>query len=557
MARKIPKFKNRFLGKVIELDFDTPPICKHCGRPMKIQSRSKPRNIVGLAENYKIIKVYRVCGNSSCNGCMEKPIFVPNPSVKPKCTFDMEVQALICKLRWKDHKTEEEIVEYLRENHEISISIGQVGNILKVYEIGCAQRYKPEVVKKIKENGGIVLTVDAMEPLKGEKAIYVARDELTGTKLGAKRLPNGKTKTIKIFLEGVKKSIETELKVPVKAIICDAQKEQKAALESVFPGVPICLCGYHFYKNILKDPLAADSSLMKTIRSILRKVSVIKDYMYRVADGRSKDEDSSLVDDVLELLASLSNWTRKPRDPCFSGLELRDRVVDVSKLVREMYKEIQSGIFSPGEMKEIKRIMKGVQKCLDETRYAAAGLKRVKIHLEEIVGILDAKNQSSSEGLARLGKLAEKVMGCTTTGHHAKFEKEFAGALCKYADTKGELLFNHRDVKGAPLTNNNHELSHMSIKHQLRRIIGHKAASYYLLAHGERILFVDPDESLAGITSILSEMDQAAARKLIESERRSRSSIFILMHVVDKWKEKVRKLREKLKNLKKAISIIT
>jgi hypothetical protein len=557
MSKSVAGFEDRFEGKVIELDFEIVPTCNLCGKPLKVKSRSEPRYVVGVDDNYQIVKVYRVCGNSMCPGCLEKPVFVPNPYVKPRCTFDIEVQALICKLRWIDHKTEEEIVNFLWEVHEIKISMGHVGNILKMYEIGCSQAYKPEFVKQITKNGGIILTVDAMEPLKGEHAIYMVRDELTGLKLGTKRLPNGKTVTIEKFLKGVKKSIEEELKVPVMAIICDAQKEQKAALESVFPGVKICLCGFHFYKNILKEPMAADSTMMKTIRSMLRKVPVIKEYRLRISEQSGDDGDPSLVDECLDLLLNLSNWTRKPRDPCFSGLELRDRVKDVFHLVCEMHGEAGSEIFTPDEEKQIKRIKKDVNKCLRKTQYAAAGLKRVKVHLEKIVEILDAPKQTSKEGLARFTVLAEELVEYAATGRRTKFEKGFVGAFCKYVETKGELLFNHLDVEGAPLTNNNHELTHMAIKHQLRRIIGHKAASHYLLAHGERILFVDPNESLAGITRILSEMDQAAAMRLIESERKPRSAISIVMHVVDKWKKKITSLWEKLANLRRAKPTIT
>nr|MDO8113193.1 hypothetical protein [Candidatus Sigynarchaeota archaeon] len=41
---------------------------------------------------------------------------------------------------------------------------------------------------KTKDEGGIILTIDAMEPLKGEPSVYMARDELTNTTLGAKQL---------------------------------------------------------------------------------------------------------------------------------------------------------------------------------------------------------------------------------------------------------------------------------------------------------------------------------------------------------------------------------
>ena len=111
MSKTITNFKYRFRGKTIELDFEPIPTCDLCGKPMKIKSRSRPRHVVGVEENYKAVKVYRVCGNSACPGCLKKPIFVKNPHVKPRCSFDIGVQALVCELRWKHHKTEEEIIE--------------------------------------------------------------------------------------------------------------------------------------------------------------------------------------------------------------------------------------------------------------------------------------------------------------------------------------------------------------------------------------------------------------------------------------------------------------
>ena len=549
MSRAVAGFARRYRNKVLELDFETQPSCKHCGRKMKVQARSKPHHVVGQRENYIIITVYRRCGNSMCIGSFEKPIAPENHHVLPYCEFDVEVQALICELRWKTH---DEIVEILLQTHGISITNSSVGNILKLYEIGCSQKYKMDHVEKIKQNGGIILTVDAMEPLKGEPAVYMARDELTGLKLGAKHLPNKKQSTIEAFFRGVKATIDNELGVPVKAIVCDAQKEQLGALEAVFPGVSICLCGYHFYKNVLKAPLAENSTLMKTIRSMLRKMGVLKEYQYRMAEQGEQDGEASLVDDVLEMVSGLSNWTRKTRDPCFSGLELWDRVVDVLDLVHDMRGEVGTGIFTPGEERIISRIKKGLQACVDKTATVAGGLKRVKEYLAAIVSIIDADSESSEEGLRRLGALRDELEAAIAVTRCTQFERDFVEALGKYIDTKGERLFTYRDVVGAPLTNNNHELQHMSIKHQLRRIIGHSAASHYLLAHGERIMFVDPSETFEGIKDILRGMDQVAARKVIDSERKPRTSIAFIMHAAAKWKAKVAQLREKLAILKRA-----
>jgi len=522
---------------------------------MKIQARSKPRCLAGSQENYKFIKVCRRCGSSLCPGRYEKPISPPDPPALTGFTLDLEVQARICEMRWKDRNTEAEIVDRLRRENGIIITEGTVGNVLRLYEIGCSQKYKPEIVEKIKANRGIILTIDAMEPLKGEPAVYMGRDEISGLVIHAKQLRNKKELTIEKFLLDVKIRVETALKVPVLGIVCDAQKEIVHMVEKVFPGIPICLCDYHFYKLVLKAPLEADSGLLTKIRSLLRNISVLKDYKSREVASTKTGNELGLVDDILDTLVALSNWTRKPRDPCFTGLELRSRVVDMLGVIREVHSEAGNGILSSKEEKTIKRLEEILDACIAKTRHVASGLERVKEYLAVIVSILDADNESKEGGMRRMEafkvELEQKVGGSKNT----KFEKEFAKAFGKYVDTKGERLFNYRMVKGAPKTNNHHELKHMAVKHQLRRTIGHSAASYYLLMHGECMVFVNPDESLENIKVILRDMDVEAAKKIIASERKPRTATSIIMHVADKWKEKMARLRAKLAKLKRANTI--
>ena len=196
MSRGILDFRKRYRGKTIEHDFKEAPRCKYCGRKMKIQARSKPHHVAGKEENYDIIKVYRRCGNRDCPGYLEKPISPPDTIALTGFGIDLDLQAEICEMRFKDNRTAKEIVKHLKEEHGVSTSESRIGNILKRYEIGCSQKYKPEAVEKLKASGGIMFTIDAMEPLKGEPAVYTARDEITNITLGAKQLPNKKVATI-------------------------------------------------------------------------------------------------------------------------------------------------------------------------------------------------------------------------------------------------------------------------------------------------------------------------------------------------------------------------
>jgi len=520
---------------------------------MKVQSRSRPHHVVGKHENYCIVTVRRACGNSLCPGNFEKPIAPENPHVMPFCEFDFEVQALICELRFKYHQTDKEIADYLHDHHGIWIDETTVGDTVRLYEVGCSQKYKPKVVEKIKENGGVFLTIDAMQPLKGEPPIYMARDEYTGLKLGAEQLPNKKELTIEKFVNDVKTRIGTELGVDVIGIMSDAEKELVKALEKAFPGVPLSSCEYHFYQNVLDAPLGVDSHVITTIRAMLRKLTDVKAYKARASPNGKNNEETSLVDDILGAVYALSNWTKKPRDPAFSGLELRGRIVDALGVVREMHAETGAGIFTKQEEKVIGRVKKGLEKCANTTRRAASGLERVKGHLARIVSILDANEETAEVGLARLRMLKDElVKGCAEM-KCTKFEKLFIEELDRYIETKGERLFAHRCMKVAPRTNNKHELEHLKVKHLLRRTIGHAAASYYLLVHGAQLIFVNPEEKHDDIKRILREMDVDAAKKVIAANKRSRNAMSIIMHVKDKWKEKMARLREKLLNLKRAV----
>ncbi|MHA1731858.1 MAG: hypothetical protein ACTSU5_07935 [Promethearchaeota archaeon] len=94
----------------------------------------------------------------------------------------------------------------------------------------------------------------------------------------------------------------------------------------------------------------------------------------------------------------------------------------------------------------------------------------------------------------------------------------------------GEHLFNYKRVPGGPTTNNSHELQYKQLEHLLRRAIGHSAANEYLLACGERPVFVNPGEAFEDIDAIIQEVDQGDARRQVAAGRKSREGLTYVVH---------------------------
>ena len=60
------------------------------------------------------------------------------------------------------------------KHFKIVLNLATIERMLKVYEIGCSEKYKPEIVEKIKKIGGVLLTIDGMRPSPEIRAYILA-----------------------------------------------------------------------------------------------------------------------------------------------------------------------------------------------------------------------------------------------------------------------------------------------------------------------------------------------------------------------------------------------
>ncbi len=525
---------HRPFGERVTIDFVETRYCEHCGRPKAVKTRTGWHPYVDLDANKECRSTRRHCGDPFCPGYREYET-ADVPDVPPKADFSYAVQAMVCELRWRYKHTYEEIVAEMSARFQIEMSLNTVENFLRIYEMGCALKYRPVVVEKMRANGGIILTIDGMAPLRGRQGLYVAYDHLTGQTLGARKLPNQRQDTIADFLETIKTRVEGELRVPVLAVVSDALPSQRLAIERVFPGVPHCLCHYHFFNLVLLAPKTLDSHVVTQVRAALRELYYMKKYKDRKAGITGEALQGDFVDHVLEGLLELANWRRRRKDPCFTSLELVSHVADLRDVLGMVVDKINAGTTRIAREREIRKLHETLDALVAAHAGAVAELARVKSHLETLSAILGDLECSFNVGLKRLRRFRDGLRKNRFSPKCGPAEREFVEALMKFVRTKGEHLFNYKRVPGAPTTNNSHELHYKQLKHLLRRVIGHAAANEYLLAHGERMVFVNPGESSTGIVEILREVDQTEARRQIAAERKSRESMVYIIHDEDKW----------------------
>ena len=555
MTTSVSKYLPRHNGTTKIIGFNERPICRYCKNPIKIVSSMVVGPIVGLTENYDVQKYYYQCGRALCDGGDERPIKAENTIYPPKSDYDYNVYAKVAEFRWKHKLTYEEIITRMQKDFGIVLNLATTERMLKTYEIGCSQKYKPEYIEKIKANGGVLLTIDGMQPLKGSSPLYTTRDDFTGLKIHAKRLTSESTKQIKEVLIAAKQRIEVELEADVIGIMSDAHPKQRKAIAEVFPGVPHCLCHYHFYKYVFRAPKDLDSNLMTQTRKFLRGLYYLNKEKIYANQGKHWEPKFSFTKELLKILRALSNWKSRPKDPTFVGAELFSRLDDVLVLLEEVMTEIDAvGKHFEDEMVLIGLYLK-IKEYIKANQDKKRELETIKSYLTDIKVILDDDEASAENALELLKNYCKRLATIQLRNDCGLVEAQFIEELVKYVETKGELLFNYKRIEGAPKTNNLHELSFKQLKHFLRKIIGFRTAKSFLLSHGEYIIFVDPAESFEGILGILKNMDYTKARKLIRSERTSRDNIRFVMHDLMRWNLKIQDLKQNANELVEWLSM--
>jgi hypothetical protein len=170
-------------------------------------------------------------------------------------TFGLDLVLLVGHLRLSEHKTVDEIHQSLSQQLaplQQTISRREILFLFEAYSAvlraGTEVAHDEAWKEQVRTNKGIVLSIDGIQPDKGNETIYLLRDVLTGRILHAENVTESTKERLKQLLAPI-----VALKVPVIGVISDAQPTELQAVAEIWPAVPHQICQFHA-KRVSRTP---------------------------------------------------------------------------------------------------------------------------------------------------------------------------------------------------------------------------------------------------------------------------------------------------------------
>jgi hypothetical protein len=215
----------------------------------------------------------------------------------PGFTFGLDIVALVGHLKLSQHQTVDEVHQSINERlkgYQIRMSRR---NVMYLFEAYCAllkaaaqNKSDPDFQKwleQMKKKGGGIISIDGIQPDKGNETIYLVREVSSGRLLHAQNVQNSETKTIEKVL-----SVVVELELPIRGIISDAQQSLREAIVSLWPDIPYQTCQFHYLQEAARPIFAIDrgvrAQMRKTITGKLRPLPTqIEERLCSIASDQS------------------------------------------------------------------------------------------------------------------------------------------------------------------------------------------------------------------------------------------------------------------------------
>ena len=219
----------------------------------------------------------------------------------PHGEFGLDVIAHIGSLRYREHRSIPEIHKALLDLH-VAIAPRTVTYLLERYEELLALRLADQTRLRdcLTQQGHVILAIDGLQPFKTQDVLWVLRDTLSGEVLLARSLDSARQEDLADLLREVKDA----LPVPIHAVVSDAQRPIRLAVQQVLPGVAHQLCQFHYLKEAAKPITEADrhaktelKKYVKGVREIEREVAERKDTAAETTRGYCLAVRSALSDD--------------------------------------------------------------------------------------------------------------------------------------------------------------------------------------------------------------------------------------------------------------------
>lgn len=244
-------------------------VCPTCQSRLQRYATLSQRTVITLQGPIRLIHRGDRCPNAQCATHLRSYRSAAADALAlPGFTFGIDIVILVGQLRLGQHQTLDEVHQELSRRLQpfaLSISRREVLYLFDAYctllRAGAAVADDQQWRKQVEENGGLIISIDGIQPDIGNETIYLVRDVLTGRVLVAENVTSSETAVIKALLAPV-----VALGLSVIGAISDAQESLVKAIAQLWPDIAHQTCQFHYLDEAADPIYKLDRSTRKAMR---------------------------------------------------------------------------------------------------------------------------------------------------------------------------------------------------------------------------------------------------------------------------------------------------
>jgi hypothetical protein len=248
-------------------------ICPHCAGLLACCNHYAFTKTVQLLDRVvSIASRPKQCPNPACCCFGQRFFSAAAQSVAlPNCTYGLDVVAQIGYWRDKQHLNGRQIFELLATRMQICRrEVDLLSARYHVLRAAAEQLDIEQLAQSQAASGGLIISLDGLEPEGAQEQLWVVREVQTGLILLSAWLPRTSKESFCALLAPVVELLKGQ-DWRLLATVSDRERSLEAALVEIWPDVPHQWCQSHYLRNLMKPVAAADQALRVGLRGELRE----------------------------------------------------------------------------------------------------------------------------------------------------------------------------------------------------------------------------------------------------------------------------------------------
>jgi hypothetical protein len=323
--------------------------CLECQSKLQRSVTISDRLIITLKQVLRVVHCGYRCPQAECPG---RTVLYRSTQADALAlsgfTFGLDLVLLVGHLRLREHQTVDEIHHHLLEQLaplQQTISRREILFLFEAYtallRAGTEVTHDEAWKEQVRKNKGIVLSIDGIQPDKGNETIYLLRDVLTGRILHAENVTESTKERLKQLLAPV-----VALEVPVLGVISDAQPTELQAVAELWPNIPHQICQFHALREAGRLIYNADHRVKTDMRIRMqeRTHAYRHDLHKRLREAQARKEEQEQVINQLQILeeyaatveGALNLESRAPFQ--YGGLAMQEALTTIEASLEKLEK---------------------------------------------------------------------------------------------------------------------------------------------------------------------------------------------------------------------------